>query len=105
MRSTLFVCLVAVAACRGKHKDDPQDRPPTQAVVDPTAPLPMGAPPPPLGAPAPAQTAPAQAVPAPVEGAPAGGSATQPAQPARPVVVDAGITPDAIDTNGLMPEH
>jgi hypothetical protein len=110
MRSALFVCLVAVAACRGKHKEDPQDRPPAQAVVDPTAPLPMGDPPPPAGAPAPTMTAPAPAAGsaaqpapnAPVDAVPTDGSGTQ---PARPRSVDAGITPDANDSNGLQPEH
>lgn len=105
MRSAIFAALLLVGACKDKPKEVTiiNNPPPNQAAVDPTAPLPAGNPSvntPPSAPPAPAE----QPAPAPVEAAPTGGTMTQPMQ-TPPRILDAGVLPDAIDTNGLMPEH
>lgn len=109
MRTAIIVALLSVAACKGKHEKETviiTNAAPNTAAVDPTAPLPAGNPSvatPPSAPDTATPTAEAQPS-APVEAAPTGGTMTQP-MAARPSLPDAGIIPDAIDTNGLMPEH
>jgi hypothetical protein len=95
MRSAIFAALLLVGACKDKPKEVTivNNPPPTQVVVEPAAPLPAANPN--VNAAPPAEPT----APAPVEVAPTGGTQT------APRILDAGVVPDAIDTNGLVPEH